>query len=270
MHRLFPLLIRLYPTPFRAEFEPEMHTVFRSALADAASLSPRQRTRRVTQELLALLLGAVREQTPRSTPALLGITVAFPLHAALFAILVPIRMLLLGCLLLGPLAAQRPALQDPALLQTAKSLYAATLTAIRDAHTLDDMKKLADQFDSPDWVSIDRFGRKAFTRRQADTGLASLLALPAHRRITGLEILWAERDADRMIVLGWMMPNQAGRLTRATLFRDIFTHTSAGWRRIQHEKLLPNDFTLTVDGAPQIIPPLAESHRVAPATPKEP
>ena len=273
MRRLFRILMLLYPPQFRAEFEPEMHSVFFAVLATASRHSFRQWAWVLWTELIGTLTGAVREQAPRATPALAGATMAFCLHAALYTVLVPIRTLLLLGLLVGSLPAQPPAQQDPTILQTAKSLYTAALTAIRDAKSLDDMKKLADQFDSPDWISVDRFGRPGFTRRQADTGLAALLALPADRRITGMEILWAERDSDRMIVLGWMMPNQVERpnptggtqrLTRSTLFRDTFTDTPLGWRRIKHEKLLPNDFTLVIDGLSQIIPPLDERHRVSP------
>ena len=274
MRWLFPRLMLLYPPQFRAEFETEMQSVFLAVLATAGHHSPRQRAWVLWTELVGLLTGAVREQARRATPALAGTTMALCLHAALYTVLVPIRTLLLLGLFVGSLPAQPPAHQDPAVLQTAKSLYTAALTAIRDAESVDDMKKLADQFDSPDWISVDRFSRQAFTRRQSDTGLAALLALPADRRITGMDILWAERDSDRMIVLGWMMPNQVERpnstggtqrLTRATLFRDTFADTPLGWRRIKHEKLLPNDFTLAINGLPQIIPPLDEPHRVSPA-----
>jgi len=181
------------------------------------------------------------------------------------------------CVLTGVAAGQRPVKQDPAVLAVAKAVYGANVLALREAKSLDDMKKLADNLDSPDWISVDRFGRTVFTRRDIDKEFESMLALPAARRITAIEIIWAERDSDRLIVIGWMMPNEVERadstgdygvigathrITRGTLFRDTFSNTSSGWRRVKHEKLLPNDLTLAVDGVPQIVPPLEEEHSV--------
>jgi len=104
-----------------------------------------------------------------------------------------------------------------------------------------------------------------------DRGLESLLSLPPNQRITGMEILWVDIDVDRLVVLAWMMPNEVDgrdatgathRLTRATLIRDTFQKTAGGWRRIQHQKLLPNGTVLAVDGKPQIVPPLSEASQV--------
>ena len=148
---------------------------------------------------------------------------------------------------------------------------------MREAKTLDDLKKLAGNLDSPDWISVDRFGRTAFTRRDADRALSSMLAVPADRRIAGLETIWAERNSDRLIVVGWMMTNEgervdsAGkygidgathRLIRGTVFRVIFSNTPNGWRRVRHEKFVPNDLVLAAYGIPRIVPPLNEKYRV--------
>ena len=50
------------------------------------------------------------------------------------------------------------------------------------------------------------------------------------------------------------------RLSRATLIRDIFEDTANGWRRIRHEKFLPNGTVLAIDGKS-----IAERNRVTPA-----
>lgn len=64
--------------------------------------------------------------------------------------------------------------------------------------------------------------------------------------------------------MAWLFPIEQTRdghkQTRATLIRDIFDNTPAGWRRVRHEKFLPNGTFLAVDGVP-----LAEGNRVTPA-----
>jgi hypothetical protein len=162
--------------------------------------------------------------------------------------------------------------QDPATLELAKSIYARAFTEMRNAKSLDDMKKLADGLDSPDWISVDRFGRTALTRQNADRELASVLSLAPERRVTEMDILWAEQDSDRLMVLAWMMPHQAElideegkhRAIEATLVRDLFRKAEHGWQRIQHDKLVPNNMVLAVEGVPRIVPPLDELHRVTP------
>jgi len=141
------------------------------------------------------------------------------------------------------------------------------------------MRKLADDLASPDGISVDRFGRIVLTRETADGELASMLALPPERRVTQMDILWAEQTSDRLIVVAWVLPDEVEqidtegdfgppgskhRLTRGTLVRDIFQKTANGWRRIQHDKLFPNDTVLAVDGIPRIVPPLDERYRVVP------
>ena len=182
--------------------------------------------------------------------------------------------------LLVGLAAGQQARQDPATLDLARSIYSSSLTALRDAKTLDDLRQVSDNLDAPEWISVDRFGRTILTKKEAGRDLESLLALPPERRAASMDIVWAEKDADRLIVVAWMMPNQAERvdaegefgpkgdthqLTRGTLVRDILINTPAGWRRIRHDKLVPNDLLLAVDGVPRVLPPADQSHHIAPA-----
>ena len=72
------------------------------------------------------------------------------------------------CVVAGIAAGQQPAKQDPAVLEIARSIYRSQMTALREAKTLDDMKKSADRLDSPDWISVDRFGRTVLTREDPD------------------------------------------------------------------------------------------------------
>ena len=84
---------------------------------------------------------------------------------------------------------------------------------------------------------MDRFGRNTMQNAaDRDREFESMLTLPAERRISVMDIMWAERDKDRLIVLAWMMPYDAEvtdatgeygakgskhRLTRATLIVSV-------------------------------------------------
>ena len=189
------------------------------------------------------------------------------------------RLAISLCLAAGMACAQPETKQDPATLEFARSIYARSFTDLRQAKSLEDMKKLSDALDSPDWISVDRMGRTILTRKDADRELESLLALPPERRVTGMDIIWAEQDSDRLAVLAWMMPSQTDRvdtrgeygpkgvthrILRGTLVRDLFVKTPAGWRRIQHDKLLPNSTLLAIDGVPRVLPTFDAAHYVTP------
>jgi hypothetical protein len=266
MKRLFDLLLLLYPAAYRAEFGDEMRTVFLALV--------KSRNRHYFAEVFGLIRGAASEQwsARASWQAAAsmsgGAVLAWGLHAVMYWSLVPVAF------------GQQMPKQEAAALDLAKSIYARSFTALREARTLNDMKKLSDDLDSPAWISVDRFGRTVLTRKDADRELQSVLALPPERRVTEMDIVWAEQDADRLTVVAWMMPNEVDRtdsegdfgpkggkhrLTRGTLVRDIFENTANGWRRIRHDKLVPNDTVLAVDGKPRILPPVDERNRVVPS-----
>lgn len=242
--KLFNFLMRLYPAAFRAEFEDEMRTVFLERYVEQPA-----------KEIMGLLRGALYERGRLIEPAPIaaGAASAFAIHFLIYA------------LLLTPAAAQPK--QDPTAMDTAKSIYTRAFTLTRDAKNMDDMRRLSDSLDAPEWVSIDRFGRQLLNRKQAEREFESILALPPEQRAAAMDIIWAERDETRLIVVAWMFPQETTRdghkLSRATLIRDIFDSTPAGWRRIRHEKFLPNGTVLAIDGNP-----LAEGNRVTPAAVK--
>jgi hypothetical protein len=165
---------------------------------------------------------------------------------------------------------------DTEALELAKSIYSRSFTEVRNAKTLEDMHKVSDRQDSKDWISLDRFGRMVLTKQDpagVDREFASMLSLPPERRVAEMDIIWAERDSDRLMVLAWMMPHenemadadgQKHRLMEGTLIRDLFQKTADGWLRIQHDKLTPNNTILAVDGKQRIVPPLDQRNRVTP------
>lgn len=52
-------------------------------------------------------------------------------------------------------------------MDVAKSICTRAFTLMRDAKNMDDMKRLSDSLDAPEWVSIDRFGRQLLNRKKS-------------------------------------------------------------------------------------------------------
>ena len=204
---------------------------------------------------------------------------AFLINSLARALRQPAFRLLLFSAWAGIALGQQLAKQDAAVLDTAKSIYRRTLTAVREAKTVADLQKLADELDSPEWISVDRFGRTGLTKQTALKGLESLLSVPPEHRVPRMEIIWAERDSDRLAVLAWMGLREVERvdddgvygekgakhrLLLGTMTWDLFMNTEQGWRRIRHEKLLPDSAVMAVDGTSRVAPPVAEQNRVTP------
>jgi hypothetical protein len=177
--------------------------------------------------------------------------------------------LICGTLLAGVCFGQQPPKPDTATLELARSIYARTFTELREAKTMDDMRKLSDRLDSQDWIFVDRFGRTGLTKKDAERDLESMLSLPPERRVAEMDIIWAEQDADRLMVLAWMAPHETEtgdkhRVMVGIPIRDLFAKTPNGWIRFRHEKLTPNSTVLAVDGKQRIMPPMDDENRVTP------
>ena len=191
--------------------------------------------------------------------------------------------LFLMCLIAGICQAQPAPKPDVEALELTKSIYSRNFADVRDAKTLEDMQKVSNRESSKDWISVDRFGRTVLTKQDQDgvnRELASMLSLPPERRVGEMDIIWAEQDSDRLMVLAWMMPHEVEvtdrdgeygpkgsthRLMEGTLIRGLFQKTADGWLRIRHDKLTPNNTILAVDGTQRIVPPMDERNRVTPA-----
>ena len=287
MKSIFNLLIALYPSAFRAEFETEMRAVF----MELAATTPPARFAQV--EIPALFAGAAREHwryalkfDVQAISMAFGAIAAFWVHLALYALLVPVkghglgRLLSLFSLALCVVIAQPIVKQDPETLRIANAIYAKSFKSLREAKTVADLVKLSELLEAADWISVDRFGRTVLTKQSALKELESLLTLPPEQRVTAMDIVWAEKEGDRMTVLAWMMPYETERadtsgdygakgvtrkLWRGTLVRDVFAGSGNNWLRIRHDKLLPNGSVLAVDGVPRILPPLTGDNHVVPA-----
>jgi hypothetical protein len=286
MLRWFDLMMFLYPAAWRAEYGAEMRTV----LLEAA---PAHRWR----EASGLLRGAIDQrclQVKRTFPVppafamLGGLALALGTHLVVYAALLPhgARILLrtwqnfagfLTVLLaITGICLAQTSKEDPAALALAKSIYGPTLKAVRDAKTVDDLKRADGLLDSEDWISGDRFGRTVLTKKDENRELESMLNLPPEQRAVRMEIIWAEQDRDRLEVLMWVAPGEAEsvdaagakhRITTGTLARDLFDKRSSGWMRIRHDKLTPNSTILAMDGVSRFMPPLDPAHRITAGEP---
>jgi hypothetical protein len=245
MLRVFDLLLMLYPAEYRMQFGEEMRAVF---------VELDRRDWWLLLEYVGLVRGALRERRRHMGVLAGGAAFASVVNLLLYWYLLPI----------GVAHGQTMAKQNPSALELARSIYSRSFTALREAKTLDELRKLSDDTDAPEWISVDRFGRTVLTKKDVDRDLENLLKLTPERRAAGMDIIWAEKDAERLIVVAWMMPNESHGVTRGTLIRDIFVNGANGWRRVRHDKITPNDMVLAVDGKAQVLPPMDEEHRVHP------
>jgi hypothetical protein len=164
------------------------------------------------------------------------------------------------------------ALAQPGL-DVVKEYYKQTLAALRQAKTKDDLTKLVETLDAPDWVSIDPAGFVVQTRAQTAIALEPFLKIaPEKRPLPNIEVLWVHDEPWRVtavsIVLGPHVtvpspPRAASKSTfgsatqphfmlAGSLIRDTFARTAEGWRRIKHEKLLPDQ--LRVPSEESVVP----------------
>ena len=142
---------------------------------------------------------------------------------------------------------------DEDIAKTIKDLYASTLSAMKTAKTKDDIQTIVNGMDVPEWVGISPTGETQ-TRAETLTSLEPLLAIPPEKRpVPTLDFLYVKETGWNVLVLYWVY-GKAERQMVGSLARDTWVRTASGWRRIRHEKFLPNQ-VLVDDGKPVILPP---------------
>jgi hypothetical protein len=136
--------------------------------------------------------------------------------------------------------------------KTIQSLYSSTFAVLHEAKTKEDIVKMVDALDTPDWVSIGPTGQ-TMTRAEAIRLLESLLATPPDQRSSPkMDIIFMNETKWNATVLYWVYTGPEGQLTDS-MARDTFARTAQGWRRMRHEKYFP-DRPLVVDGKAVIAP----------------
>jgi hypothetical protein len=119
------------------------------------------------------------------------------------------------------------------------SAYEATLSALQSAKTPEDVHRMVDAMDTPDWVSIAPTGEK-MSRDEAEKQLVGLLSIPVGKRPVPLQkTIYVGEIGPRVVVVYWVY-----RITDAgavgSIVRDSWLQTPSGWRRSLHEKLFPD------------------------------
>ena len=93
--------------------------------------------------------------------------------------------------------------------------------------------------------------------RPAPRRLASLeplLAIPPEKRpVPALDFLYFKETGWNVLAFTGSMRKTEHQIV-GSLARDTWVRTASGWRRIRHEKFLPNQ-VLVDDGKPVILPP---------------
>ena len=150
-------------------------------------------------------------------------------------------------------------------LEVVKAYCDQALSSVQKAATPDDLKKLVEALDAPDWVSLNPDGRVAATRAQTAAALEPLLAIePGKRPRSTVEILWVHEEPWRVTAVSILLspefkvakppqvvskstfgsPSEPHFSMAGILIRDTFARTAEGWKRIKHETLLPYEFKL--------------------------
>jgi hypothetical protein len=252
---LFVTLLRAYPRTYRAEFDREMAEVFQEAAQGRRDDGRLSYARFVLEECLGLLVGAALEwfrhfrragRIAAAISAMSGAAVAAVFHILLYTVLVPHAH-----------AQNRTAAADQQALEVVTTLIRNTFTALHNAKTKEDIAKLVDDMEAPDWVSIDPNGYTVLTHDEEVRTLEGFLSVdPDKRPSNSIEVLWAHAEPWRITAVYLVVHGgdpfrskttfgtapEARFVLEGTLSRDTFARTPQGWRRIRHEKLLPDQF----------------------------
>lgn len=117
--------------------------------------------------------------------------------------------------------------------------YEASLSALQSCKSLQDVHRMVEAMDTPDWVSVSPSGDKT-SRDEAEKQLLGLLSVPVGQRPIPLqEIIYAIESNGHATVVYWVyrMTDQ-GQV--GSMIRDSWIKTQAGWRRSMHEKIFPD------------------------------
>ena len=119
------------------------------------------------------------------------------------------------------------------------SSYDATLSGMQSSKSPQDIHRMVEAMDSPDWVGVAPSGEKT-SREQAEKQLLGLLAIPVSQRpIPGQKIVFVSESGSRALVVYWVYRTTAEGPV-GSMVRDTWRQTGAGWRRSMHEKLFPD------------------------------
>jgi hypothetical protein len=132
-----------------------------------------------------------------------------------------------------------------------RELYTSSFAAMREARTKEDIIRLVDGFDAPEWVGNMPAG-ETLTRADTIRDGEAALAIPPEKRIPQMDIVYLRETGWNVLVVYWRY-RKSGRQLIGALYRDTWVRTAPGWRRIRQEKFFP-DRPLVEDGKPVFLP----------------
>ncbi|SPE41001.1 exported hypothetical protein [Candidatus Sulfopaludibacter sp. SbA3] len=142
---------------------------------------------------------------------------------------------------------------DGDAVKTITVMYSTTLSALHVVKTRDELLRIVNAIDAPEWVSNLPSG-ETLTRAEAVSSLEPLLAVPPENRpVVKQHFVYLRETGWNVLVLYWVYRQSEHQLV-GSLVRDTWVRTAESWRRIRHEKFFP-DRPLSEDGRPLILPP---------------
>jgi hypothetical protein len=135
--------------------------------------------------------------------------------------------------------------------QTIRGLYESSRAAARNARTREEMRRALDTF-APEWVGNPPAG-ETLTLADLMKEAESALAIPPEKRpMPQMDFVYIRETGWNVLVVYWNS-RRVGNQVIGSLFRDTWTRTASGWKRIRQEKFFP-DRPLLSDGKPAILP----------------
>jgi len=126
-----------------------------------------------------------------------------------------------------------------ALPNPISAAYATTLSSLQTARSPQDIHRMVEAMDAPDWVSIAPTGEH-MSRSEAEKQLAGLLSIPTGQRpIPNQKLIYASQHGSHLLAVYWVYRTTPQGAV-GSIVRDSWSQTPAGWRRSMHEKLFPD------------------------------
>lgn len=141
---------------------------------------------------------------------------------------------------------------DEDIKKTIQALYASTLAAMKEATTKEDIAKIVNGMDAPEWTGTLPAG-ETVTRVDAIAGLEAMLAIPPEKRpVPSLDFVYVHENGPNVLAVYWVFRETDQKII-GSLVRDTWVRTAPGLRRIRHEKFFP-ERVLINEGKAVILP----------------
>jgi hypothetical protein len=131
------------------------------------------------------------------------------------------------------------ALGQEAVPPAIASAYESVLSALQTAKSSEDIRRMVETTDAPDWVGVSPTGEKT-SRSEAEKQLQGLLSIPPGQRpVPTQKVIYAGEQDTRVFMVYWVY-RTTDQGAVGSLIRDTWIQIPAGWRRTMHEKLFPD------------------------------